>query len=70
MSDAVALHCSNIYKSHSFDIIVVVNVYKLYSTCIKKNAFMKKKQNLCKLFHYFFKGDERKCYAMGEKINK
>lgn len=40
MYDTVALHLSSIYsaytkkKSFSFDIMVDVNVYKLYSTCI------------------------------------
>lgn len=40
-------------KSFSFEIMVVVNVYKLYSTCIKLPSCIR---ILCKSFHYFFKG--------------
>lgn len=44
---------TSLNKSFSFQIMVVVNVYKLYSTCIKLPSCIR---ILCKSFHYFFKG--------------
>lgn len=44
-------------KKKSLNITVVVNVYKLYSTC--KDIYLHaKKKSSCKWFHYFYKGTE------------
>lgn len=57
MFDTVALHCSNILKkkSFSFDIMVVVNVYKLYSTCINICLHAEKKKSSVNRFIIFLR---------------
>lgn len=65
--ETVALDCSNTFKKYIvFTSHLVVNVFKLYSTCINLCRHAEKLSINCTLFHYFCKGTDRKKYKIGE----